>query len=75
MNLPGSCWKLQALRMPAGRHTLAATPPKPTRCLHPFAAPNPALWDPPARPQHEMRGGSQSPAKQRKRIPPPPRPP
>ena len=58
MNLPGSCWKLQALRMPAGRHTLAATPPKPTRCLHPFAARNPALWDPPARPPLQRCAGA-----------------
>lgn len=50
MNLPGACRKLHALRMPAGRHTpAAATPPKPTGCLHQFADPNPALWDLPAR--------------------------
>lgn len=49
MNLPGACRKLHALRMPAGRHTPAATPPKPTGCLHQFADPNPALWDLPAR--------------------------
>lgn len=50
MNLPGACRKLHALKMPAGRHTpAAATPPKPTGCLHQFADPNPALWDLPAR--------------------------
>lgn len=35
--------------MPAGRHTPAATAPKPTGCLHQFEDPNPALWDLPAR--------------------------
>lgn len=50
VNLPGACRKLHALRMPVGRHTpAAATPPKPTGCLHQFADPNPALWDLPAR--------------------------
>lgn len=74
MNLPGSCWKLQALRMPAGRHTRAATPPKPTQAVPPVRQPQPCpFWDPPARPQHEMRGAARAPRSSgRESLPPPP---
>ena len=64
--------------MPAGRHTPAATAPKPTGCLHQFADPNPALWDLPARtptppPAPEMPGwgGSQSPREPEEENPSP----
>lgn len=70
MNLPGSCWKLQALRMPAGRHTLAATPPKPTRCLHPFAAPNPCPLGPASPPPtRDARGQPGAPRSSGRSLP------